>query len=533
MEWDGPRTQPSFWTPSLPRLERRLPQHSRLVDLYRALRLAWVALTFPLHLGLLGLSLLPGFHQALLPAFLSPGKKQGWNPQQRLVYPLLRRIIWAVCDIGSPGALTPAEEHEVPWWAWALERFTVLVGGGASVKVDVRDAELPQEAQEGGWVKEEVLDPRGRITFEPVPVFWFERDGEEATAAGMGDWRWRARGETDRVVLYFVGGGFVTGNPAEGSRCFKLARETGLRIAGANFRKAVDPSQAFPAALQDALATYAHLVLTLGYRDIVLAGDSAGAGLAVNLLQYLALTVPNASGLALPSGLLLYSPWSDLTASTYEKQTHTDYEDDIICASMATNSIRSYLLHVNAAHTPAFLKTLDSPLSPDSVYSLRGKHPWFSPSLPSALPSLTAVAKAYTASPCPEQDASRTLNNCRLASLPPASSAPHRPLRFLLTTGKAELFYPEVHDLISNLRAASRAAAVDSGKPGAEPFLVEAMEAEGEVHAFPLVPEWVSPAARKAAGRVRRWLVEGVRDEEREKKKAGRGGSLLGTKPGP
>jgi hypothetical protein len=109
---------------------------------------------------------------------------------------------------------------------------------------------------------------------------------------------------------------------------------------GCNFRKATTPSQAFPAALQDALATYAHLVLTLGYRDVALAGDSAGGGLAINLLQYLALTVPKAGGLVLPSGLLLFSPWSDLTASTYGESMKREYEDDIICASMATNSIR-------------------------------------------------------------------------------------------------------------------------------------------------------------------------------------------------
>ncbi|GAA5969996.1 hypothetical protein JCM11641_000224 [Rhodosporidiobolus odoratus] len=511
MIWDGPRTQPSFWTPSLPFLERRLSANSRFIYAYRALRLTWVALTFPLHLWLVGLSLLP-VSRFFLPTFLYPGKKQRWTPPQQLVYPLLRRIIWAVCDIGSPGALTPAEEHEVPGWAWALERFTVLVGGGASVKVEVLDFEMPKRAWEDGWVKGEVLDFRGRIQVEKVPVFWFESEEDEGSASGQGTERWEARGKDDRVVLYFVGGGFVTGNPAEGSRCFKLARETGLRVVGANFRKAVDATQAFPAALQDALTTYAYLVLTLGYRDIVLAGDSAGGGLAINLLQYLTLTVPTKDGkvpdLVLPTGLLLFSPWTDLTASSYEKATHSDFENDIICASMATNSIRSYLRYVHMPVTASFLKPIGGSLPSDSVYARKGSHPWFSPSLPFALPTLTAVAKAYFPPP-PTQDGNIQLSH-RPSQPLPSSSIPTRPLRFFITAGTAELFYPEVHALIENLRTASRAAAVEAGRPGTEPFEVEAMEAEGEVHAFPLVPEWVSPAAARTAGRVRRWLLEGI-----------------------
>jgi hypothetical protein len=37
---------------------------------------------------------------------------------------------------------------------------------------------------------------------------------------------------------------------------------------------------------------------------------------------------------------------------------------------------------------------------------------------------------------------------------------------------------------------------------------VETMEGQGEVHAFPLVPEWVSPNATKAWERLRIWFKE-------------------------
>ncbi|GJN88377.1 hypothetical protein Rhopal_001343-T1 [Rhodotorula paludigena] len=500
-DWEGPRTQPSFWTPSITPLERRLSTNSLSVQLYRALRICWVLSLVPLHLALVALALSPPVERALPPLFC-PGKRQRWNPQQRLVYPLLRRLIWAVCDVGSPGALTPSEERGIPLWAWLLEEFSVRVGGGARVIVDARDAELPVRAKERGWIKGDVVDPSGIVDFKPVPCFWFEREGEQASAAGRTGWdRWKARDERERVVLYFVGGGFVTGNPSEGSRCYKIARETGLRVVGTNFRKATTRNQAFPAALQDALAVYAHLVLELGYRDIVLGGDSAGGSLSLMLLQYLAVTLSpsSACSLVLPSGILLYSPWSDLTASTYARAMSSRFEDDIICASMATNSIRAFLrgVHDPAVQKAARLLRRDGAAGgggSGSVYERGAAHPYFSPALPEAIPQLTAVARAYA-------DAA--------ASSDEQKHEKKKRLRILVTTGGAELFHPEVSHLVSNLAAASRSAAFSVGGIGrgdgaaGEPFALEVLDEPNEVHAFPLVPEWISPGSGRGYSRER------------------------------
>ena len=214
MDWDGPRTQPAFATPSIPALERRLATNSLATQLYRAVRLAWVALTFPLHLSLVALSATP-LLPALLPDVLVPGRTHGWTLAQRVVYPLLRRLIWAVCDVGSPGTLTPSDARAVPWWAAALEAFTVHIGGARHVAVEVEDVALPKQARRDGWVQGDVLDPAGVVEFEPVPCFWFERDEVTAAAAGSrrhevsSASRWSARSKHERVIIYFVGGGFV------------------------------------------------------------------------------------------------------------------------------------------------------------------------------------------------------------------------------------------------------------------------------------------------------------------------------------
>ncbi|BGO89778.1 hypothetical protein NBRC10512_004430 [Rhodotorula toruloides] len=515
MDWDGPRTRPSFWTPSIPPLERHLPLSGPSITLYRALRIAWVLSLLPLHLFLVLLSLLPLFYRAL-PPYLVPGKRQRWNPQQRLIYPLLRRVIWSVCDVGQPGSLTPSGPRTVPFWAWALEEFTVRIGGGARVELDVRDVEMPRRAREEGWVKGEVVDPRGRVEFGTVPCFWFERGGE-GEGAGKGRGRCKARSEKERVILYFVGGVYATGSPVEGSRCFKLARETGLRVVGANFRKSTSPQSAFPAALQDALTAYAHLVLDLSYRDIVLAGDSAGGNLSLMLLQYLTTTLSPSTipSLVLPTGLLLLSPWCDLTARTFGKSRDREMENDIITSSMATNSLRLFMYNV---HAPL---PKDVRVDPDGVYGRKARHAWFSPSLASSLPALEAVARAYAP---PRTDVAIPSTRWSGFADSRRSSTPQRPLRFLITTGTAELFSPEILSLIANLRLASR----DSSA-----FEVQTMVEEGEVHAFPLVPEWVSPAAERAVERIREWVLEGLgRDAREEASKAGRGGRVVGTQGG-
>lgn len=83
-----------------------------------------------------------------------------------------------------------------------------------------------------------------------------------------------------------------------------------------DYRKASSPSGAFPAGLQDALAAYCYLVDRLGFecKNIILLGDSAGAGLCVSLVLYLSMLAHvGQRGLARPGKVLLFSPWCDFT----------------------------------------------------------------------------------------------------------------------------------------------------------------------------------------------------------------------------
>ncbi|GMK57595.1 hypothetical protein CspeluHIS016_0404290 [Cutaneotrichosporon spelunceum] len=116
----------------------------------------------------------------------------------------------------------------------------------------------------------------------------------------------------ERIILFFHGGGYIKGHPLWTPFPLKLAKDHGVRAFLCNYRKTLSDAAAFPAPLLDALAAWAYVTLNLGFApaQILLLGDSAGAHLALALVQQLAaLGRPQAGALA------MVSPWTDFTAS--------------------------------------------------------------------------------------------------------------------------------------------------------------------------------------------------------------------------
>jgi cation diffusion facilitator CzcD-associated flavoprotein CzcO/acetyl esterase/lipase len=150
--------------------------------------------------------------------------------------------------------------------------------------------------------------------------------GAAAAAAALpGEWtRPRTGCARQGTVLYLHGGAYCVGRPATHRPITgALARGTGMAVLSLDYRLA--PEQPFPAALDDALAAFDAL-RALG--PVVLAGDSAGGGLA--LATALALRDRHgpvaAAGAgdippAEPAALLLLAPWSDLTLAQLPEPT--------------------------------------------------------------------------------------------------------------------------------------------------------------------------------------------------------------------
>ena len=127
---------------------------------------------------------------------------------------------------------------------------------------------------------------------------------------------------SDRVVLQLHGGGYI-GKLKNSYRSFaKLYSDMrgGMKVFTLDYR--VAPEEPYPAALEDACEAY-RFIRELGYagEQILLAGDSAGGGLALALCGYL-----RDKGQELPGAAVLMSPWTDLTASgaSYEENYKLD-----------------------------------------------------------------------------------------------------------------------------------------------------------------------------------------------------------------
>ena len=111
------------------------------------------------------------------------------------------------------------------------------------------------------------------------------------------------------IVLYLHGGGYLFGSPKTHRQVLiAMAKAFQAPAYGLDYRLA--PEHPFPAAVEDAAKAYQWLLTRHPEADIVLAGDSAGAGLAIAT----AVGVRDA-GFALPKAIVAFSPYSDLAVT--------------------------------------------------------------------------------------------------------------------------------------------------------------------------------------------------------------------------
>jgi acetyl esterase/lipase len=151
------------------------------------------------------------------------------------------------------------------------------------------------------------------VLVEPSPAALRRRFGLEPVRAGLAPGWWfrppHGQVQVRRVLYYLHGGGYVFCSPATHAHLVvHLARTSDARALALDYRLA--PEHPFPAALEDAVAGYQWL-LDAGFAssEVVIAGDSAGGGLALATLLSL-----RDSGDPLPAGAVLLSPWVDLRA---------------------------------------------------------------------------------------------------------------------------------------------------------------------------------------------------------------------------
>jgi acetyl esterase/lipase len=173
-----------------------------------------------------------------------------------------------------------------------------------------------------GWSKGTVEEQRAwqekRSRFiRPIPGL----DCQPVDAGGVPA-EWIGAQDTDNgALLYLHGGAYVIGSINTCRELAgRLARAAKRRVLAIDYRLA--PENPYPAALDDTVAAY-HWLLGEGVdpSQIVLAGDSAGGGLALAALLAL-----RDAGQPLPAGAVCLSPWTDLalTGASIETQAQAD-----------------------------------------------------------------------------------------------------------------------------------------------------------------------------------------------------------------
>jgi epsilon-lactone hydrolase len=121
------------------------------------------------------------------------------------------------------------------------------------------------------------------------------------------------------TILYVHGGGYISGSCSDHRHhVAKVVQASGVPALQFEYRLA--PEHPYPAAFEDGMAAY-RWMLAQGHQpeQMVIAGDSAGAGLTLALLLGM-----RDQGLPLPAAAVSSSPWTDLllTGDSYRSNRY-------------------------------------------------------------------------------------------------------------------------------------------------------------------------------------------------------------------
>ncbi|MDG1940502.1 MAG: alpha/beta hydrolase fold domain-containing protein, partial [Paracoccaceae bacterium] len=167
------------------------------------------------------------------------------------------------------------------------------------------------------------LENQAKYFFSKPENFWktpttFSVDNK--TIKGL----WVGSGKNKKykgVLLYIHGGAFIFGSPKTHQKlAARIAKEIDFKAALPDYRLA--PENKYPCAVEDVITTY-QAILSTGIKSsqIVLAGDSAGGTLVLELINHLL-----KKKLDLPAAAVLLSPLTDLTFSGNSIKTNKEAE---------------------------------------------------------------------------------------------------------------------------------------------------------------------------------------------------------------
>lgn len=124
---------------------------------------------------------------------------------------------------------------------------------------------------------------------------------------------------SDKIIMYCHGGGYTCGGLGYARiLAAKMALQTGIKVVSFEYRLA--PEHPYPAAIEDGMKVWDYLMHKgYGARDVIIAGDSAGGNLALEVCLKL-----REQNRYIPGAMILYSPWTDMRATLPSYKTYAD-----------------------------------------------------------------------------------------------------------------------------------------------------------------------------------------------------------------
>ncbi|TNF33723.1 MAG: alpha/beta hydrolase [Gammaproteobacteria bacterium] len=161
--------------------------------------------------------------------------------------------------------------------------------------------------------------------------------------------------DPDTCIVYAHGGAFCVGSVISHRPLVShIAKACGCAVIAVDYRLA--PEHKFPAAADDVFTVYRAMLDT--YRHIIPMGDSAGGSLAAGIpLQ------AREHGLPMPAGLVMLSPWLDLSCSARSFETNAA-SDPFMKRDGAIFVVRGYLKKADPCQplaSPVFADLHDFP----------------------------------------------------------------------------------------------------------------------------------------------------------------------------
>jgi monoterpene epsilon-lactone hydrolase len=206
-----------------------------------------------------------------------------------------------------------------------------LTAADAQARALLRSVLAPHKGEVRGMALRPAFDAIMRQTPAAAGVEY----SRDTIAEVPGIWC-RTTDPTDRTILWLHGGWFVGGS-ADAYRNFvgHFAGRAGAAAFIPDYRLA--PEHPYPAAVEDVCAAYKGL-FDRGLPNIVVAGDSAGGALALELFAW----VKHNEFPARPKGALLISPITDLSLSGASWESR-DAADVLFTKEQARELIALYL----------------------------------------------------------------------------------------------------------------------------------------------------------------------------------------------